>query len=968
MFRTRRFICALAAAASLISVALLSVGSASATSPCTDTYQGANDGDWATGTNWSSGSAPSSTDVACIPAGDTVDIEESGDAAAYIAATNSTPGSIDVTAGALTLSSTTQASSLENLTMTLGTLNGPSSGTGALAVYGTTDISSVSGAGATTLGSSLTLTQQGTGKLTVGGANAEDEFIDAPIDDESTGAVSIDASGYFEALLTSTEPITMASGTYDGAASGGFKAPSLSISAAVTINLPTELTDATTDLGGPLTIGDELTLDSSATLDTGSSADGIDFVNGSSTLDGTTDGTGTVETNGGTVTLASGSTFGVPTILVNGGIVHDDLSSLSLTSLTVEGSGQMTLQPGDDITDSGSLNVDKGTVAEPGQASTTPLPSITVDGNVDITSVNNQGSSWFGVDLTQNGSGTFTVGDGNSEDEFIAAGALLQVNTTDTAAGAVAIYNTTLGNGGGGEVTSAQPITLGTGSFNSGGNLLTLQAPGFVTTGDTSLGSQELLLSGSGKSSLTGTLTLGNNAGALEIPAGDEFTTGASNSDAIELDNGSATIDGTLDGSGTFTETDYASATIDSGATFSVPSVSLEDVSTLTDKDASFTTGSISSTGSSTLKIDGGDTIHDSGAYTQSEGTLEEGPDSGTGTLDVGGNFSVTSVSGQGSATVGGGVDVNQTGTGSFSITGPRDEGELLSGGTGGTSLSTSTSGTVTVDDSLGMNNGATIESVNSPINLDPSGSSSYWGNGGLIEAPGFALSGADTNLAGDELEQTGGQTDISSGDDISGGSISLTGGKLEVDGTVGSESTTPVTLTGGTLDGTGTIDGNTTNTAGTVIGGDAPGTLTIDGNYVQGSSGVLEVPISGTGAGNYSVLAVHGSATLGGTVQAQPTSGYAGTAAEGDTFGALTYTGSLTGTFANVISQPTLHDSESLTATYGGGDVDLIVGAPAPPQNSAVPYITGTAQAGDTLDLQPRHVDREPDLHLPVG
>lgn len=948
MIRTRRFICVLAALASLMSVVLLSVGSAGATSPCTDTYQGASGGDWALGSNWSTNSAPGITDVACIPAGDTVDVEENGDKAAYIAPTSSTPGSIDVAGGTLTLGSTTQGSSVENLTVDLGTLNGPGSGSGALTVYGTTDITSVNGAGTSTLGSSLALTQQGTGKLTIGGADAEDEFVDGPIDDESTGAVSVDASMYLEGLLTSTVPITMASGTYGGAGSGGFQAPSLSISAAVTINLPTELTDGTTDLGGPLTIGDELTLDSSATLDTGSSTDGVDFANGPSTIDGTVDGTGAFATSGGTATLESTSTFSVPTILVNGGILHDDLSSLSLTNLTVEGAGQMTLEPGDDITDSGPLNVDKGTVSEPSQASTTPLPTITVDGSVDITSVNNQGSSWFGVNLTQNGSGTLTIGDGNSEAQFIAAGALLHANTTDTTAGAVTIYDTTLGNGGGGEVTSVQPITLGTGTFSSGGSLLTLQAPGFVTTGDTSLGSQELMLSGSGKSSVTGTLTIGYG-GDLDIPAGDELTTGASSSDGIVLDSGSATIDGTLDGSGTFTETDYSSATIDSGATFSVPGISLEDVSLLTDKDASFTTGSISNTGSSTLKIDGGDTIHDSGAYTQSEGTLEEGPDSGTATFGVGGNFSITSVSNQGSAVISGNLDVNQAGTGSFSITGATDEGERLAGPA--TDISTSTTGAVTIDDSLSMITGSSITSTNSPIAVGPGSYYTAGGPGETLEAPGFTFSG-NTNLGSGEFEQTGGTTDIPSGDDVSSGSFVLAGGMLEDSSTIGEQSTTPVTLTGGLLDGTGTIYGAVTNTSGTISGGDAPGTLTIDGNYTQAGEGQLDIPISSTS--DYAMLDVQGSVNLAGTAEAQPTNGYAGSASEGDTFGAISYSGSLTGGFTTVTSTPALHDDEGLSESNDTTDglVNLVVGAPAPPNNTAAPSITDTARAGSTAQV----------------
>ena len=65
--------------------------------------------------------------------------------------------------------------------------------------------------------------------------------------------------------------------------------------------------------------------------------------------------------------------------------------------------------------------------------------------------------------------------------------------------------------------------------------------------------------------------------------------------------------------------------------------------------------------------------------------------------------------------------------------------------------------------------------------------------------------------------------------------------------------------IQGGTLGGTGTINGNVLM-AGTMMPGDAPGTLTIFGNYEQTGTGILEELM---GPLSHSFLDVSGNVTL---------------------------------------------------------------------------------------------------------
>jgi len=148
------------------------------------------------------------------------------------------------------------------------------------------------------------------------------------------------------------------------------------------------------------------------------------------------------------------------------------------------------------------------------------------------------------------------------------------------------------------------------------------------------------------------------------------------------------------------------------------------------------------------------------------------------------------------------------------------------------------------------------------------------------------------------------------------------------------------LTLTGGTLGGSGTVQAATvTNTSGNVAPGASPGTLTITGGYTQSSKGKLTVEIAGNGAGQYDVLAVTGAATLGGTLVLAPSF----TATLGQTFGIVT-AGSLTGKFKKV-SKASIKSGLYYAPTYTGTGSSLVV-------KQATVSVPGTAMHGATIGV----------------
>ncbi|MFI5004531.1 MAG: DUF6531 domain-containing protein, partial [Solirubrobacterales bacterium] len=125
---------------------------------CTDTWTGASEGIWQTASNWSTGKAPSSSDVACVGTGKTVNVTEGTNQAGVL----QDEGTLVISAGSLELTSALEASSAHSLTLSGGTLEGA----GALDVS-----SSFSWTGGTMSGSGSTVLISGaSGSLASGGS------------------------------------------------------------------------------------------------------------------------------------------------------------------------------------------------------------------------------------------------------------------------------------------------------------------------------------------------------------------------------------------------------------------------------------------------------------------------------------------------------------------------------------------------------------------------------------------------------------------------------------------------------------------------------------------------------------------------------------------------------------------------------------------------------------------------------
>src|ERR1700735_3644247 len=97
---------------------------AAAEPACTDTWTGgAGNGLWQSAGNWSTASVPSSSDVACIGSGTTVQVTTSSDHAGVL----EDSGSLTISGGSLELTSSSTASSVASLSMQGGALTGAGS-------------------------------------------------------------------------------------------------------------------------------------------------------------------------------------------------------------------------------------------------------------------------------------------------------------------------------------------------------------------------------------------------------------------------------------------------------------------------------------------------------------------------------------------------------------------------------------------------------------------------------------------------------------------------------------------------------------------------------------------------------------------------------------------------------------------------------------------------------------------------
>ncbi|HVM19729.1 MAG TPA: S8 family serine peptidase [Egibacteraceae bacterium] len=215
---------------------------------------------------------------------------------------------------------------------------------------------------------------------------------------------------------------------------------------------------------------------------------------------------------------------------------------------------------------------------------------------------------------------------------------------------------------------------------------------------------------------------------------------------------------------------------------------------------------------------------------------------------------------------------------------------------------------------------------------------------------------GAELSTSAPELVNAG-TVYVGSDSTLTAPAYRQTGGLTHLEDTTPDNETTArlvaptVTLTGGTFKGNGEVVGNVTNTGAVMAPGNSPGTLTVDGTYTQSGTGVLQIEVNGKDAGQFDVLNVKGTATLGGTMQLVPSNGF--DPIWGLTLPVLTTTES-TGSFQSI---------EGLTIAPGASyDVEVVDGvltvitkdtaAPTNPPLSSPSHTLSTWSATDTVTL----------------
>jgi DNA-binding beta-propeller fold protein YncE len=249
------------------------------------------------------------------------------------------------------------------------------------------------------------------------------------------------------------------------------------------------------------------------------------------------------------------------------------------------------------------------------------------------------------------------------------------------------------------------------------------------------------------------------------------------------------------------------------------------------------------------------------------------------------------------------------------------DGGSVI--GNNGTGLVGNSGGTVISNDgaSLITNDGGSIISTNGAgiISNDAAGIISNDGASGPADAPSRATIQPAGATGAPGFVQIGGETDLS---------------HLVV--------WSSVQLDGGTLSGSGVIDGSLTNNSGFISPGHSAGTIAITGNFSQAQNGTLIIESAGKGLDQLDLVQVGGTANLGGNLHVKTINGFVPDAA--DAFNPLGY-GAVTGTFNSVSG------NVQITQSANGALLSLNSNAPQPQSGQPLNIATRmSVQAGDNV------------------
>jgi hypothetical protein len=644
--------------------------------------------------------------------------------------------------------------------------------------------------------------------------------------------------------------------------------------------------------------------------------------------------------NSGTLTLAGSSALTVTSTLANAsqGTLNldgsDSCGGQDPVSLTADGastnagmvvlehggtcsSGASTLNAPAGLTNTGTLHI-TGADGPPRTftGALTNQGTITIDASYELSiptgsSLTDDVGGTIDVEGSLDVGGTYTQGDGSvtTSPVSLLGGSTVDITGTGAASMLVAPSETV---GVSGALVAGQTLTVQGEDDCGGSDPSTVNVTGPFTNAGT------IVLQHIGSCS-SGLVTLNVPSGLTNT--GTLHVTGTS--------GGPAAFTGTL--------TNKGAITIDASNTLSVPNGSslTNDVGGSIDVEGALVVAGGLVQGAGSIDVAG--SVQVSGTYTQGgAGAVTNNPVSlmDGSTASITGSGGVRLLVGP-SETVGvsGGLVSGQTLTA---------EGENACAGNEPSTVNVTgpftNAGTIVLQHIGSCSNG--LVTLNIPSGLTNTGTLHAAG----ANAGSETLTGALTNQGTITVDSD--QTFSTALDQIGGSTIVGSGANLDVTGGG------PLTMEGGALSGPGTVTGSVNNTGGQVGSGVSPATLTLSGDYSQGAGGSLDVAVDGTAGGQFSVLAVGGDATLGGTLALLPSPSYASSAALGDTVSFLTYGDTRTGTFATTTVGAQLDGGKTYAAVYddANNEVNAVVGPPPPTAAISTPAPDGTYTPGHAV------------------
>jgi hypothetical protein len=681
--------------------------------------------------------------------------------------------------------------------------------------------------------------------------------------------------------------------------------------------------------------------------------------------------------NAGSLTILSGESFTVGSLTqISGGSLTAGTYVLD-ANLNLSGANQTITTNATNLTlAGGTIENANSTNALAGLAFNTK--NLTIAGSSNNVSTTAASFSNTGT-LTINGSDSFTAGN------------LTQISSGKLTAGTYVLGgNLDLTTAGISVTTNSATLTLEGGTINSNGvNALSALASNTKT----------LTIAGTSNNFSTSAASF-SNTGTLTINAGDSFTAAKlTQISGNTLTAGSYVLSGNLDltTSGISITTNSATLTLQGGT---INSNGVNTLSALasntksltiagTANNISTTAASFSNTG--TLTINAGDSFT-APALTQISGSTLSG-----GTFVLGGNLDLTATA---NITTN---SANVTLEGGTIKTGSTNDLANLDTNTGSLTLASnanfSTVGNFTNTGALTVNKGSKFTLAGILTNLSggtlSGGTFTVGGTLQLLSANGgIASNAANLTLTGTSAKIMDGTSNALAGFNNNSGTLTLTSaatlttsasnfsnsgtvvvskgttltvggtnnsyaqtaGTTTVDGTLVDAGTGEITLTGGTIQGAGTLKANVSIGSGSTINvGDAgkSGLLAITGTYTQLATGSMTGLINGTTAGTgFSQINITGAAALAGTINFSVAAGFQSSLFLGETFTVLNASG-VTGTFSNstIAINATFHFNVSYTATgvvltVASGPVGAPNSSPAQPIAQVVMASAKTATA----------------------